>query len=513
MKIICPSCGTKYLIRDEKIRGKTVKMKCRKCSASIYIRDPALGEPFIFLGRPPDTIAPQKRAGAGYSSKKGNPVKTRWYALHDGNRIGPFSNKMVLEKLKNGEITPKTFMWKPDLQKWRRAEKIDDFRPLLQEFQQWVDAQAQERTIVSKIPIPEQDTSSVGPPPMPAPAFTEGDRISEISNLPQESNSEISDVANLFGTAKIKPVSEDAIRASTEQLTGSDLHEVAESPEEKQFFTKVFQAPELDIHHEDNPLEKLAEEKKTPRKETLREFSVLMRIEQKSKKRNLIYAVTGILIIGLVVGATIFFSAHANRPKGLVFPKDDDGGKIKISRYTVISKPPVKQVPKRKSDPPAIIKSPVHYRKKSVIRNKVQHHKRKKDTPSKKDLAYAKHYGSLFLNSGKIGEAAVHAKKHTVVSMPKIKLNKNGMNIFLQGKTKRLAICSRRKDYLQGQTVKLILNFTIMSTGKVSSVIIRQPDGLNDPGLFNCIKRKVKAWVFPQKKGRKPLSFNTTLLL
>lgn len=35
MKITCQACAAKYTIADEKVRGKTVKIKCKKCGASI----------------------------------------------------------------------------------------------------------------------------------------------------------------------------------------------------------------------------------------------------------------------------------------------------------------------------------------------------------------------------------------------------------------------------------------------------------------------------------------------
>src|SRR4030081_3628968 len=37
MKITCQSCQAKYTIADEKVAGKTVKIKCKKCGASIVV--------------------------------------------------------------------------------------------------------------------------------------------------------------------------------------------------------------------------------------------------------------------------------------------------------------------------------------------------------------------------------------------------------------------------------------------------------------------------------------------
>jgi predicted Zn finger-like uncharacterized protein len=50
MKITCQSCQSKYTVSDEKVQGKTVKIKCRKCGATIVVNnaggavaDPASG--------------------------------------------------------------------------------------------------------------------------------------------------------------------------------------------------------------------------------------------------------------------------------------------------------------------------------------------------------------------------------------------------------------------------------------------------------------------------------------
>jgi predicted Zn finger-like uncharacterized protein len=37
MKITCQSCQSKYTVSDDKVQGKTVKIKCRKCGATIVV--------------------------------------------------------------------------------------------------------------------------------------------------------------------------------------------------------------------------------------------------------------------------------------------------------------------------------------------------------------------------------------------------------------------------------------------------------------------------------------------
>ena len=41
MKIVCDSCGAKYQIADEKVRGKVFKIRCKKCSNVIVVKGDA----------------------------------------------------------------------------------------------------------------------------------------------------------------------------------------------------------------------------------------------------------------------------------------------------------------------------------------------------------------------------------------------------------------------------------------------------------------------------------------
>src|SRR5688572_28863962 len=43
MKFICGACKTKYTISDDKVRGKVLKVKCKKCEAVVEVREAAAG--------------------------------------------------------------------------------------------------------------------------------------------------------------------------------------------------------------------------------------------------------------------------------------------------------------------------------------------------------------------------------------------------------------------------------------------------------------------------------------
>ena len=53
MKFLCPSCKAKYQIADEKVAGRSVRMKCRKCGFMIQVSS-AMAAPSGGGSDPPD---------------------------------------------------------------------------------------------------------------------------------------------------------------------------------------------------------------------------------------------------------------------------------------------------------------------------------------------------------------------------------------------------------------------------------------------------------------------------
>jgi predicted Zn finger-like uncharacterized protein len=66
MKFLCDSCKAKYQIADEKVAGKTVRMKCRKCGHLIEIRaNSALAEATQFRSLPAEELSRVQEAPGG----------------------------------------------------------------------------------------------------------------------------------------------------------------------------------------------------------------------------------------------------------------------------------------------------------------------------------------------------------------------------------------------------------------------------------------------------------------
>jgi len=112
MKIVCDSCGTKYSIADEKVRGKVFKIRCKKCSHIIVVRG---GE----TGGPEATAAPATEGG--------------WHLVIDGEQVGPIADADVRTKIDRGEVKGDTYTWKEGFADWVKLSAVPEFAALVAE--------------------------------------------------------------------------------------------------------------------------------------------------------------------------------------------------------------------------------------------------------------------------------------------------------------------------------------------------------------------------------------------
>ncbi len=75
MKFLCPSCKAKYQIADEKIAGRSVRMKCRKCGFIIPISD---------VPPAPETMAPSDGDLLSRSMVPRAPARPAWIRRRPG---------------------------------------------------------------------------------------------------------------------------------------------------------------------------------------------------------------------------------------------------------------------------------------------------------------------------------------------------------------------------------------------------------------------------------------------
>ena len=87
MKIECDKCSAKYSIADEKVRGKTFKIRCKKCSNVIIVRDKG-------------AVA----ADAAAAPAAADQAAPGWHLAINGETVGPMGEDEVRQRYAAGEI-------------------------------------------------------------------------------------------------------------------------------------------------------------------------------------------------------------------------------------------------------------------------------------------------------------------------------------------------------------------------------------------------------------------------
>jgi predicted Zn finger-like uncharacterized protein len=115
MKIECDKCGAKYSIADDKVRGKTFKIRCKKCSNVIIVREKEGGE------------------ADGGASEANDPAGDEggWHLAIDGETVGPVPEQEVRDRFAAGEIDKDTSIWQEGFEDWLPLGEVETFADLV----------------------------------------------------------------------------------------------------------------------------------------------------------------------------------------------------------------------------------------------------------------------------------------------------------------------------------------------------------------------------------------------
>ncbi|MCB9666717.1 MAG: zinc-ribbon domain-containing protein [Myxococcales bacterium] len=104
MKITCDACGAKYSIADEKVAGKAFKIRCKKCSGSIVVRQ--------------DQPQAQEEAPA--------TQEDLWHVVVGAEQQGPLSLAKVGELIATGAIDWDAYVWQEGYDDWKVARDVPE---------------------------------------------------------------------------------------------------------------------------------------------------------------------------------------------------------------------------------------------------------------------------------------------------------------------------------------------------------------------------------------------------
>jgi predicted Zn finger-like uncharacterized protein len=135
MKITCQSCQAKYTIADEKVAGKTVKIKCKKCSATIVVHGDQQGgagqtlDPNLVLGAGADEDV-ETRVFSGEAGQL-PPAGEEWTVNVSDDDQRTLTTSQIVEGWQNGALNADTYVWKDGMGDWLPITGVPELMQLV----------------------------------------------------------------------------------------------------------------------------------------------------------------------------------------------------------------------------------------------------------------------------------------------------------------------------------------------------------------------------------------------
>jgi predicted Zn finger-like uncharacterized protein len=168
MQFSCESCRARLQIADEKVRGKRVTVRCRRCGAKIALADPLLANSSPTLVERPSSQGPMRvsprpeparqptddestramdrevleraleaskaddRSQNGVSDAGKHhlappvapPADVEWFAMIRGKQAGPLTREELIARADDGNVGPRTYLWREGMDAWQRAADV-----------------------------------------------------------------------------------------------------------------------------------------------------------------------------------------------------------------------------------------------------------------------------------------------------------------------------------------------------------------------------------------------------
>ncbi|MEO7110587.1 MAG: zinc-ribbon domain-containing protein, partial [Polyangiaceae bacterium] len=132
MKISCQSCAAKYTIADEKVVGKVIKIKCKKCGATIVVNgnDPAaLAQQIASEAASFDDNAQTQLIGQGAAAGLASPDEWTVSVTDDDQQT--MTTDQVVAAYAQGTIQGDTYVWRDGMADWLPLAEVSELAPML----------------------------------------------------------------------------------------------------------------------------------------------------------------------------------------------------------------------------------------------------------------------------------------------------------------------------------------------------------------------------------------------
>jgi predicted Zn finger-like uncharacterized protein len=124
MQFICETCQANLTIADEKLRGKRLIVRCKRCGVQIRIADPALAaQPQVSPRQRARAIPPPPPTEAAEESAV-------WFTMVRSVRTGPLTRAQLGARIAGGDLDRGTYVWKDGMEAWLPAHAVGDLAVL-----------------------------------------------------------------------------------------------------------------------------------------------------------------------------------------------------------------------------------------------------------------------------------------------------------------------------------------------------------------------------------------------
>lgn len=158
MKITCQSCQSKYTVSDEKVQGKTVKIKCRKCGSTILVNSSGAQAGGNGVSEP-ESYGAGGEGGAAFTVN-----------VADGDQR-TMTMAEVVDAYNTQVITADTYVWSDGMTDWMPLGQVDAIVAALNAAAQPQGVPEAGPSFMNQMPEPEAAATPAAMPPMAAPSF------------------------------------------------------------------------------------------------------------------------------------------------------------------------------------------------------------------------------------------------------------------------------------------------------------------------------------------------------
>lgn len=134
MKITCQSCQAKYMIADDKVVGKTVKIKCKKCGATVVVHGnegdagPAMA--------PAPTTHDDEDGGATRVLAEGQAPPPgafdEWTVNVTDDDQRTLSTQQLVDEYMKGVVSNDSYVWKDGMADWLPFSSVPELMSMVQ---------------------------------------------------------------------------------------------------------------------------------------------------------------------------------------------------------------------------------------------------------------------------------------------------------------------------------------------------------------------------------------------